>query len=219
MEQVESKLTPPTHPFSAKPKRVMPKSRKIALSIIGGCLVLLIIGGVTAFFLVRKTAKKVSEEIERSLKETQGWRKEWTEIAKEIEKDIESERGQIGSTLTDGYVAITLNSVKELTKVDKIKPAKENRFINVNVTLENKTDDDIMVYSSFFVISDAKSNEYGQVYLVKKNLEHLIKDSQNIPAEGKISGDIIFEVKKEAKELKLIYKGERKLTFDLELNK
>jgi len=212
--------TTPTTP----PKKGMSRGGKIALGIIGGCLILLLIGGIVAFILVKKAAKKVSQEIEKGLEQTdmQQWQKEWQAISEKLGETLEEtekateEKGKVGSTLSDKIVAITLNNVKKMDVIKETKPKEGYEFVDINIMLKNETDEDITVYATDFILRDLRFTEYNQATLEEDDLSTPIKNIQNIPKGEKISGDIVFEVKKGVGALQLIYNGQKKLIFNIE---
>jgi hypothetical protein len=206
-------------------KKGMSRGGKIALGIIGGCLVLLLVGGVVAYFLVKRAAKKVSQEIEKGIEQTdvQDWQKEWQSFSEKLEEGLEEaekatgeQKGKTGSTLTDGVVAVTLNSTKKADAIKETKPQDGYEFVDVNVTLENKSKSDIVVYTTDFLLRDSRFTEYNQASLEEGDLSNPIESVQNIPTGKQVLGDMVFEVKKDVGALQLIYNGEKKLVFDIE---
>jgi hypothetical protein len=218
------KVAPTPAAQAPLPKKGMSRGGKIALGIIGGCLILLLIGGIVAFVLVKKAAKKVSQEIEKGLEQTdmQQWQKEWQGVSEKLGETFEEtekateEKGKVGSTLSDNIVAITLSNVKKMDAIKETRPKEGYEFVDINVTLKNETEENITVYATDFILRDLRFTEYNQATLEEGDLSTPIKNIQDIPKGEKISGDIVFEVKKGVGALQLIYNGQKKLIFDIE---
>lgn len=220
----EAPKVTPTPPAAPAPKKGLSRGGKIALGIIGGCLIILLIGGVLAFVLIKKAAKKVSQEIEKGLQQEdmQQWQKEWQGISEKLEKGLEEvekvaeEKGKVGSTLSDGLVTITLNAAKRIDAIKSTKPREGYEFVDVNITLKNETDEDITIYTNDFILKDLRFTEYNLAMLEEGDLATPIANIQNIPAGKQIKGDIAFEVKKDVGALQLVYNGQKRLIFDIE---
>lgn len=218
------KVVPTPAAQAPAPKKGMSRGGKIALGIIGGCLILLLVGGVVAFVLVKRAAKKVSQEIEKGIQETdmQQWQKEWKGLSEKLGEGLEEtekateEKGKVEDTLSDSVVAITLNTVKKMDAIKTTKPREGYEFVDVNVTLKNETDEDIVIYASDFMLRDSRYTEYNQATLEEGDLATPIESAQNLPAGKQIKGDMVFEVKTGVGALQLIYNGQKKLTFDIE---
>jgi len=228
-----TKPTPPTSPPPITPSPVTPPNKKgmstggkVAIGLGCGCLILLLIGAIIGYFVYKQASKKVKEELnnyspqklEESLTDLSGI-DEFDKTIKEIEDGVSkstSKTGKMNEALTDGEVEMTVNSTKKLTSIEHNTLADGHEYIVVNMKLKNKTKKEITVFTSSFFLRDGDFNKYYTAYLEEGSLSNLISAWQYIPSDKEITGDIVFEVKKDAVGLGVIYDGEVELQFKLE---
>lgn len=220
----------PTDSASAVPpkkKKKKKNGRKAAYGIIGGCTVILIVAGVIAYFALRSISERASEELESALENADNseWQQVWKDFTTqmeeemgEAERDIEEVEGGVGDNLSDGKISISLNSERKEDRIGSM-PAREGyEFVILNVDLTNQADEEIIFYTSDFHLRDSIFTEYGQVVPSDDSGLDLFKTMQNILPGKKTGGDIVFEVKREATGLELIYIGDKKIIFEINNN-
>jgi hypothetical protein len=219
------KAAPAPKEAAAPTKKGMSTGAKVGIGIGIGCLVILIAGAVIGYVLVKRAAKRVETELEKAkpLEKLEQelanlpQPEEFEELTEEgVEEEVEEVSGKIGDTLSDGKVSVTVNSVKHLDKIKAEEPYEGNEYIDANVTLKNETKEETTVFTSNFTIRDSRFNKYYIAFLEEGTLENPISSWQYIPEGEKITGNIVFEVKKGVEGLELVYKGEKELKFKLE---
>ncbi len=219
--------SPPSKPAAtssqSQPPKKKSKGAKIALSIAGGCLIVVLIGAILGYYIYKQVQNRAEEkldgisfeELEKSLANLPST-EELDKIAQDMEKNT-AESAQksagIGEKLSDGEVIVTVNSFEKQDKVKNNTVPDDYEYVLIHVTLENETQQDISVFTSTFFLRDSESHQYYEASLADDSLESPISAWQTIAAEEQESGNIVFEVRKEAKDLKIYYDGEVMLEF------
>ena len=208
-------------------KKGLSKGGKIIFGFISGCFVILIIMGVIAYLFLRSASERAGEEIERAMEntETSEWQEQWQEFSSQLEEeiegisqDLEEKRGVVGDVLSDGSVSITLNSENKEDQIGSAAPREGYDFIIFDLDLLNQTNEEIIFYSSELHLRDSVYTEYNQAALGEESGYELLRTMQNVLPGKIISGKIVFEVKNDARNLELIYIGEKKLIFEINNN-
>ncbi|NQV13002.1 MAG: DUF4352 domain-containing protein [Parcubacteria group bacterium] len=209
-------------PSQPQPPKKKSKGLKIALSIAAGCLVAVLIIAILGYYVYLQVKKRAEEKIEdisfeeleknfANLPSTE----ELDKIAEDIDKSTSEsteKSGSIGEKLSDGEVIVTVNSFKKQDKIKSNTAVDNYEYVLIHVTLENETQQDISVFTSNFSLRDSDSHQYYEASLADE-LEDQVAAWQTISAGEKESGNIVFEVRKEAKDLKILYDGEVTLEF------
>ncbi|MFH2105181.1 MAG: DUF4352 domain-containing protein [Parcubacteria group bacterium] len=232
-ENTASKSTQPAVPSSQapaaatssqpQPPKKKSKGLKIVLSIAVGCLVAVLIIAILGYYfysqIKERAGEKVGEiyleELEKNFANLPNT-EELDKIAEDIDKDVAEsteKSGSLGEKLSDGEVIVTVNSFKKQDKVKNNTAVDNYEYVILNVTLENETQQNISVFTSNFSLRDGESNQYYEASLADDSLENQVAAWQTISAGEKESGNIVFEVKKEASDLKILYDGEITLEF------
>lgn len=118
---------------------------------------------------------------------------------KETEKTITT----VGQTLTTKYFKVTVKSLKKLEGDSFNKPSSGNEFVQVQLEIENISDDD------FTISSILMFNAYYDGYSVNESLSAQIADNSISTMDGalakgkKIKGQLAYELPKDWKELEI----------------
>lgn len=216
----------PPPPVTPPPQKGMSTGGKVAIGFGISCLVLILVGAVVGYILYKQAAKKVKEELNNfapskleeslsNLPSVEEFDKTIKEIEEEASKSTEK-TGQLNEALSDGEVEITVNSVGHLGSIGTNMPVTEgNEYVRINVKLKNETQKEITVFTSNFTLRDSNFDKYYVAYLEEGSLENLISAWQYIPADKEITGNIVFEAKKDITNLEVVYDGQAQLQFEL----
>lgn len=207
----------------SQPPKKKSKGGKIFLSIALGCLVVILIGAILGYYVYKQVKKRAEEklegisfeELEKNLANLPSTA-ELEKIAEDMETSSttsESESGEIGDKLSDGEVDIIINSFKKQDKVKDNTPMNDYEYVVINATLKNKSDKEISVFTSNFYLRDGNSNQYYEAYLTESPLDQPIAAWQYLAAGQNITGDMVFEAKKDVGDLVVVYEGKKKLEF------
>ncbi len=201
------------------------KRKKFWYTILIIFLFLMFALGVGSYILIKYLANKVEDSTEERLStiSNSDWQNEWQKITRGTENDntenqqLEEENGKEGDILSDGNVSISLSIVEHREEIGKEKPREGYEFLVLRMNIMNQTMEETYFYSTNFILRDSRYTEYN-MKTINTDEYNLIKGVQNIPSEGWIDGQVIYEVQKEVGKLEFLYMGEKKLIFEIEPN-
>ena len=213
---------PPAAPATPDGKSKSKKG-KVCLGFALGCLVVLLIGSILGYYVYKQVKKRAEEklnnvsfeELEKSIANFPST-EEFDKLAADLDEDSNSTKavsGQIGQELSDGEVAVTVDSLQHQEKMGDTTPMTDYEYVVANVTLENKSQQEISVFTSNFYLRDGNSNQYYEAYLTEGDVEQPIAAWQYLAVGQSLTGNIVFEAKKDVGDLDVIYDGEKKLEF------
>lgn len=193
MPKTEAKAT---NEQSAPVAKKSGKGWKIALGILGGCLVLLIIAAVVGFLLVKKGVKTVENNINEwaSEFENANWTLEEESITWEDNLNVATESGKVGQTLKNDEFALTVNSIKYQDAIGGYGPFDGYQYMIVNLTYENLSKENTIIYSTDVLVTDAMFNEYYPFLLGAEEVDKPLVNMQNLPAGESLTGNYVFEI-------------------------
>ena len=163
------------------------KFQKTILTII---LIIVIIAIIGAVFIYTKAKRDISNNDKNN-----------TNNAQEINNDSNDEDAtyKLGETGVIDGVKVTINKVENYTDETK-KPKDGNKFIKVNITIENTNNADRGIVSSDFqCLVDGK-----QASLVSIDSTNRLKSSA-LNANKTVSGDLYYEVNASASKYEIDY--------------
>jgi len=143
---------------------------------------------------------------------------------KESSKDNIKNEDQIfkvGNSIDVGKAVITVNNFEFSSGSQFTKPTEGNKWINVNLTIQNKDSSDKYVTTlGQMFIKDGEGNSY-QVASTDKTIENINNSLDgNILADSKRTGWVGFEVKDGIDNLQFVYNDslwfDKKILVDLE---
>lgn len=115
----------------------------------------------------------------------------------------ESKTYKVGDMVEIGDMVVTLNRVRKLSNTDFDKPQdSKNKFVAVDLTFKN-TGSEAANVSSLLQISLVDGAGYSAQQTIHTKAKPL-KEGE-VGAGRKMSGEIVYEVAKDAKDLQVIY--------------
>jgi hypothetical protein len=127
---------------------------------------------------------------------------------------------KVGESIDVGKAVITVNNFEFSSGGDFIKPTEGNKYLNVNLTIQNKDSSDKYVTTlGQMFIKDGEGNSY-QVASTDKSVENINNNLDgNIIADSKRTGWVGFEVKDGVENLQFVYNDslwfDKKILVDL----
>lgn len=183
-------------------------------------LVVLVVLGIVSYILIRRAGSNIEKRLQDIEDSDVG--KNWQTISEEVEQEIkegdeamEEERGMVTDVLSDGEVAIALDLVDRKEEIGEDRARDGYEFVILDLSLKNQKYEDMVLYSSKFILRDKIYTEYRTVVLEEEGI-NLMGETQDIKARETLEGSIIYEVKKDVGMLEFIYMGEKKLVFEIE---
>lgn len=176
---------------------------KKVLKWVGIAFVVLIIIGVVAGG-GNETAEKVesTDETTTETSTTETEEKETDNKESEKEEPPKTEVFNIGDNVQIGDVIVTVNSVRENSGNDFIKPSEGNVYYIVDLTIENQGSE---AYSSSTLMQMSLADEEGYQYNITVGPETKGSVDGEIGAGRKVRGEVVFEIPKESKGLEFVY--------------
>ena len=173
--------------------------------IIGfGCLgliVLIIIIAAVSGGSKKETTKQTTDTTQPAQISTPETQKE------EVKKEETKTEFGIGETINLKGHQLIVNSVnsnyKSSNQFDKPQ-SSENNFVVVNVTIVNSGDNDLSANSYGFKLEDETGTQRNSTFVVGVTDE---LQSVTLSPNGKTSGNLVFEAKKNSSKLILHYSG------------
>lgn len=120
-------------------------------------------------------------------------------------EDVEKTTFNVGETVTQKDILVTLNSINESEGSEYNKPAEGNVFLLCEFNIENNSDKDIAVSSmiSFEAYCDSYAVNQSLTGLIEKGDKQQLDGS--VAAGKKMNGVIAYEVSSDWKELEISF--------------
>ena len=196
-----------------------PKKRTVlivVLSIFAGLLIFLALATSIGYFVLKYYTSKTTQV----LSNIQGWEQVLDEVEEEDpiiappkllgNQEINPRKnGQIHEPISNENIEIIVDSI-EAIEIPNVEPYENHQFYKINFTIKNTTSSDQPVYLYNFTLQDRKE-EFAQFIFEDdwanrtNDIDPLSANMTLIPANELVKGDIIFEVKKNHKNLEFIY--------------
>lgn len=196
------------------------KRKKWILIILIVFLFVMLTIGVGSYVLIKYLANKAEENVEEKMGSVSNseWQSEWKKIEEAKEeikgKNIEEERGREGDILSDGEISISLSLVERKGKIGEDVAREGYEFVILRMNIMNQKTEDVYFYGTNFILRDSRYTEYN-MKTIDTSEYNLIKGMQNIPGEGWIDRQAIYEVRENIGNLEFVYMGEKKLIFEI----
>lgn len=172
----------------------------IAAGLIAGSIVLVVAAGGSP---PRRDPVRTAEDLfDKAMNELEGLSGEASSSESHREHDVPLQAGSVGSPVEAGDLDLTVLSSVRTRVQGKDDLAKGNELLVVEIRLENTGEDEALVSSilQMFVV-DEKGNRYDAGFYDPGSR---FQDGQ-LDAGGVASGNVAFEVPKDARELYFVF--------------
>lgn len=168
--------------------------------IIGIILALCLCCGSLVFFAALGSDSKSKDDEPTKINSDSS-----TDTSDNKSNDGTSSEFKVGDTIKMGDITLTVNEYVDnvVSKNEYDKPGSGNRFVAVDVKLENAGNSSEYILTDDFTIQDSNSYVYSHEWSEAKSPE---LQSGNLGKGSSLRGWVVFEVPSKASGLKLIFK-------------
>ena len=102
-------------------------------------------------------------------------------------------KGKLGDELTNSFFSLCINKAALVDEYEGNKPGRGNLYLVAEVALANALDKPVPIWSNELLLQWGNGDrDFG--YPIEKFADTQMDDECSLPVEGRITGDILFEV-------------------------